>query len=494
MSAPAAAGDAPRGWRRLLRPTLVRRLMLAQVAMLTLLWSIAVGLVLGTSLTEDMGMVDTSHRSVLSVAHNLADRPAALAESLQRMDTALRETLGSDNDPSLSPSLLVWQRGRLVYHSDGVPTDIANSRLGVPEDVTAQGKQWRTRSLESEDGATRVALVLPAGPQMWLTFHSRGYYILPLVISVPFLLLPAWLSIRLALRPWRKVAREIASRDVRELAPLATQTRHDELRPLVDNFNALMQRLRASMEREQSFIADAAHELRTPIAALRVNVEALQGLQSRHEPVPARQQELMARVVSASARAERLVNQLLHLMRSTAQVAAPRPALLRLDDLVQERLAALAVLARARGVEVELLSDDASTVAGDRDSLVSMIDNLIDNATKYAPPGSTVTVGLRRDGAQAALSVADHGPGIPPALRERVFDRFFRDPDQTQTGSGLGLAIVRSVTEAHGGAIALDESRPGPGLLVTVRLPLAREGGDAGPTASVKTRAPLTAD
>ncbi|MFS2054568.1 sensor histidine kinase, partial [Variovorax sp. CT11-76] len=112
MTAAAAASDAPRGWRRLLRPTLVRRLMLAQVAMLTLLWSIAVGLVLGTSLTEDMGMVDTSHRSVLSVAHNLADRPAALAESLQRMDTALRETMGSDNDPSLSPSLLVWQHGR----------------------------------------------------------------------------------------------------------------------------------------------------------------------------------------------------------------------------------------------------------------------------------------------------------------------------------------------------------------------------------------------
>jgi two-component system, OmpR family, sensor histidine kinase QseC len=495
LTATAAASDAPRGWRRLLRPTLVRRLMLAQVAMLTLLWSIAVGLVLGTSLTEDMGMVDTSHRSVLSVAHNLADRPAALAESLQRMDIALRETMGSDNDPSLSPSLLVWQHGRLVYHSEGVPTDIANSRLGVPEDVTAQGKQWRTRSLESEDGATRVALVLPAGPQMWLTFHSRGYYILPLVISVPFLLLPAWLSIRLALRPWRKVAREIASRDVRELAPLATQTRHDELRPLVDNFNALMQRLRASMEREQSFIADAAHELRTPIAALRVNVEALQGLQAQPGTVPpARQHELMARMVSASARAERLVNQLLHLMRSAAQVSAPRPALLRLDDLVQERLATLSVLARTRGVEVELLSDDPAPVAGDRDSLVSMIDNLIDNATKYAPPGSTVTVGIRRDGAQAELSVADHGPGIPPELRERVFDRFFRDPDQTQTGSGLGLAIVRSATEAHGGSIVLGETRPGPGLLVTVRLPLAREGIEPGATASVKTRAALTAD
>ncbi|MFS2055917.1 sensor histidine kinase, partial [Variovorax sp. CT11-76] len=126
-------------------------------------------------------------------------------------------------------------------------------------------------------------------------------------------------------------------------------------------------------------------------------------------------------MVSASARAERLVNQLLHLMRSAAQVSAPRPALLRLDDLVQERLAALSVLARTRGVEVELLSDDPAPVAGDRDSLVSMIDNLIDNATKYAPPGSAVTVGIRRDGAQAELTVADRGPGIPPELRERVF-------------------------------------------------------------------------
>jgi two-component system, OmpR family, sensor histidine kinase QseC len=119
------------------------------------------------------------------------------------------------------------------------------------------------------------------------------------------------------------------------------------------------------------------------------------------------------------------------------------------------------------------VTDEPVEIAGDRDSLVSMIDNLIDNATKYSPVGSTVSVGIRRVGNEAVLTVADQGPGIMPALRERVFDRFFRDPDQTQTGSGLGLAIVRAVIDAHGGTIALDGTGLGPGLQVTVRLPLA---------------------
>lgn len=458
------------GWRRLRRPSLVRRLMFAQMAMMTLLWSLVIGLVVLSAMTDDLSVMQTSQRSMLLVAQNLADRPAKQYESLRAMDIALRNSLGNGNDASLSPSIIVWQHGRQIYRSDGVPSDIVNTQPDIDETVEADGKTWRARTTESPSGKTRVTLVTAGSLQVWLTFQSRGYYLLPLVISVPFLLFPAWLSIRLALRPWRAVAKEIASRGPHDLTPVSVQPRHDELQPLVHNFNALMDRLRASIAREQSFIADAAHELRTPIAAMRVNVEALQALLTQHIPTE-RQHELFSRVLNSNARAERLVGQLLRLMRSHSNASAPQP--MRLDDLVQERLAALSALAHVREVEIELVADEPVEVVGDRDSLVSMIDNLIDNATKYSPERSVVSVGIRRVGDEAVLTVADQGKGVAPALRERVFDRFFRDPDQVQTGSGLGLAIVRSVVDAHGGAIALSDTGTGKGLQVTVRIPLA---------------------
>jgi len=473
-------------WGRLRRPSLVRRLMFAQIAMMTLLWSVAVALLLGSAMFDDLSTLDASHRAMLTVARNMTDQPAKQYESLRALDLGLRNALGNGNDASLSPSVIVWQNGREIYRSDGVPSGIVNSRPDIGETVEADGKSWRARTIESPTGKTRVTLITPGGVQIWLTFQSRGYYILPLIVSVPFLLFPAWLSIRLALRPWRKVAREIASRGPHDLAPVTELPRHDELLPLVHNFNALMDRLRASIAREQSFIADAAHELRTPIAAMRVNVEALQSLLTQHIPTE-RQHELFARVLSSNVRAERLVGQLLRLMRSHAQTSAPGP--LRLDDLLQERLAALSALAHVREVEIELVADEPVEIAGDRDSLVSMIDNLIDNATKYSPVGATVSVGIQRVGDEAVLTVADQGPGIMPALRERVFDRFFRDPDQTQTGSGLGLAIVRSVIDVHGGSIALDDTGMGPGLRVTVRLPLAATG-EPGPLGALGTVAP----
>jgi len=315
---------------------------------------------------------------------------------------------------------------------------------------------------------TRVVLAEPSVWRLAVTVLSRGYYLLPLVISLPFLVFPAWLSVRLALRPWRQVSRETAERGPDDLTPLSYTPPHKELKPMVQSINSLLLRVRDSTTRERSLIADAAHELRTPLAAMRVNVEALKE-QSSDEG----QRELMANLLRSNDRAARLVGQLLQLMRSDAVATNALPVMLSLDGLVQDRLAMIEGLARARGVELELVCDDAVPVLGERESLVSMIDNLIDNAIKYSPCGATVTVHVAREGARALLTVADTGPGIPPALRERVFDRFFRNPDQTQSGSGLGLAIVKSVVDRHGGDAVLGEA-PGGGLLATVRLPLAQ--------------------
>ncbi|MGJ7541719.1 sensor histidine kinase [Variovorax sp. LT1R16] len=469
-----AASHPPTRWQRWTRPTLVRRLLLGQVATLALLWSVLVGLFLVEAFNQDMYGATDAYDAVFSVAENLADRPELQHASLQAIDVALREAYGDKNEPAMAPSILVWQAGRLVYKSDSVPEAIRNTELGTIERLFVDGRYWRASTQQSPRSDTRVALVTPSDrQQLIVTFNSRGYYLLPLIISIPLLLLPAWLSIRLALRPWREVSAEIAARGPKHLTPLAFAPPHAELRPLLDSVNALMQRLSDSATRERNFIADAAHELRTPIAAIRINVEALQAQHRLNE----HQSELLDGVLRSIDRATRLVGQLLRLMRSSADSDAGPSETLALDELLQDRLAALSGLAQVRGVELELeVTSPGLCVLGAREGLTSMVDNLVENATRYSPPATVVTVRLVREGNEAVLTVTDQGLGIDPALQERVFDRFFRAPDQTQTGSGLGLAIVKSVVDKHGGRIALaPNATVGRGLQVTVRLPLAQQ-------------------
>ncbi|WP_051959048.1 ATP-binding protein [Janthinobacterium sp. RA13] len=457
-----------RFWVMLRRPTLVRRLMVAQMLMLTVLWSLAVAYVLVEGAGEASNVTRGVLHAIVSVADNLAEQPQRQEQSLRAIDEALREEFEMGQVPELAPRILVWREGKLVYKSPDAPSGIRSAGPEQMEVVYIKGQAWRSRSLA--EGTTRVTVLEVGGAwQFFITINSRGYYLLPLLISLPFLLVPAWLSIRLAMRPWRKVAQEVAARGPQDLRPLAFKPPHGELAALVDNINALLQRVDASAARERSFIADATHELRTPLAAMRVNVEALQG--QAHD---VRQQELLDGIVNSGNRAARLVGQLLQLTRSEVQAGGGElPRQQALDTLLQDRLAALSGLAQAGDIELELQASISLSVAGQRESLVSLIDNLVENAIKYSPRGSSVTVSLHAERGQAVLHVADQGPGIAPALYERVFDRFFRAPQQAQPGSGLGLSIVASVVRQHGGTIQLHRGNGGLGLLVEVRLPLA---------------------
>ena len=457
-----------RFWDTLRRPTLVRRLMMAQMLMLTVLWSLAVAYVLFEGTGEASNVSRGVLHAIISVADNLAGQPQRQEQSLRAIDEALREEFEMGQVPELAPRILVWREGKLVYKSPDAPSGIRSAGPEQMEVVYIKGQAWRSRSLV--EGATRVTVLEAGGAwQFFITINSHGYYLLPLLISLPFLLVPAWLSIRLAMRPWRKVAQEVAARGPQDLRPLAFKPPHGELAALVDNINALLQRVDASAARERSFIADATHELRTPLAAMRVNVEALQG--QAHD---ARQQELLDGILNSGNRAARLVGQLLQLTRSEVPAGGGElPRRQALDTLLQDRLAALSGLAQAGDIELELQASVSLSVPGQRESLVSLIDNLVENAIKYSPRGSSVTVSLHAERGQAVLHVADQGPGIAPALYERVFDRFFRAPQQVQPGSGLGLSIVASVVRQHGGTIQLHRGNGGLGLLVEVRLPLA---------------------
>ena len=461
-------------WRRLpamFGSSLVSRLVLAQVVTALLLWLAAFAYLVHDTARYDKifepRLMAPRADLILSVVDALAHEPDRLADALLKIDVLQRRENQEEDDPALRMSMNVWAGQRLLYSTPGEPGTVHVVKRRQLERIEIDGKSWRTYTQESPNSDARVTLIRSGHPvSIIFALESRGILILPLLISLPFLVLPAWLSVRVALRPWRRFSEEIESRGPSDLAPLQFGTKYRELRPVSQAVNSLLARVSSSLSRERSFIADAAHELRTPLAAMRVNVEALQGHRS-----DARDQQLLAGLVRSGERASRLVAQLLGLMRSDAERPGHVMQTLALAALVQDRLAVLSGLASQRGVELELRSAGECMVRGEREGLTSLVDNLVENAIKYSNAGSVVTVSVARGADGVALCVDDCGVGIPEALRERVFDRFYRVADQAQPGSGLGLAIVQAVAQRHGATVRLCDAPGGPGLRVIVQFP-----------------------
>ena len=228
--------------------------------------------------------------------------------------------------------------------------------------------------------------------------------------------------------------------------------------------NALLQRLGQSLETQRAFVADAAHELRSPLTALKLQLQLLKRAGSEAERSAAADA-----LAAGIERAARLVEQLLALARSEPGAAAAAQRL-DLSELVREAVADTVPLALSRGTQFELSAGQPVWVDGDAAALRVLARNLADNAVRYAPRGARVEVQVSQPDGVPMLQVDDSGPGIPPAERERVFDRFYRRGLAEESGSGLGLAIVRSVAQRHGATVALDDSPLG-GLRVTLRFP-----------------------
>jgi two-component system sensor histidine kinase QseC len=454
-------------WHSLRRPSLMRRLLLAQMTLLAIVWGL-VTLHIVTGVSRDTNVLETTSQfdAILAVADSLAGDPARLRDVMTKVDASVTSHDDVGDLPYFVTKFALEQNGRTVFQSAGFPAGIHPARLDRIETIEAHGIRWRARARRLVAQGTTITVVVPADSfGVLVSLSSHNIYLLPLLVSLPILALPAWLSIHLAMRPWRRVAAEVASRGPLALQPLTFRPPHRELETMIENIDALMQRVSDSTRRERTFIADAAHELRTPLAAMRVNVEALQA-----QATDPRQQALLGGILSSTRRAGRLVAQMLLMMRNEVTHAAPEQAL-RFDLLLQDRMAELSGLALAAGVELELLAEPDAWVRGQRDGLVSLVDNLVENAIKYSPRGGTVSVALSAAADHVGLTVRDQGRGIPAPLRTRVFDRFYRDPDQAEPGSGLGLAIVKAVVVRHGGAIVLADAGEGSGLLVQVSLP-----------------------
>ena len=364
-------------------------------------------------------------------------------------------------DEQLDFVVQIWSvDGRSIYASRAHAALPTRALLGLAE-IVVEGQAWRTFSVATRDRVIQVAQ--PVQIRQRLAADAALHSVLPLAwLALPMLLLAGWVA-TLVLRPLRQLTTDVAQRDAASLAPLPDRELPQEVAPLVAALNELLQRLARALDAQRAFVADAAHELRSPLTALKLQLQLLR--RAADEPARA---EAVATLGAGIDRAARLVEQLLALARSEPGASATS-ASLDLSELVREALADTVAQAAARGTELELIAPGPLTVCGDAAALKALVRNLADNAVRYAPPGSRVELRLQREGDAVVLTVDDNGPGIPPADRERVFDRFYRRNAGDEPGSGLGLAIVRSVAQRHGATVALADSPLG-GLRVVVRL------------------------
>ncbi|MFD1711569.1 two-component sensor histidine kinase [Ottowia sp. GY511] len=290
--------------------------------------------------------------------------------------------------------------------------------------------------------------------------------VLPIALLAPLLMLIVWGVVTRALAPLDRVRRQLAERRASDLAPIGTAGVPLEVRPLIDELNALLARLAKAWDTLTHFTADAAHELRTPLAALRLQVQGLQ-----RAPDAASRDVAADRLLSGIDRATRLVEQLLALARQEG--ATPDDAVeLDLTELARAAVQDVASAAAARDVRMHLVAPTPVRLQGQPAALAVLLRNLLDNAIRHTPEGGIVQV-QTLTGADAApdrvvLTVEDAGAGVPPAERERVQDRFYRAPGTPGHGSGLGLAIVKSVADQHGARLRLDDSPTLGGLRVTL--------------------------
>ena len=451
-----------------LRPTLTRRVIGALI--------LAVGLLAAMVLVQDQ--LDLRHQMAvdpgvrqlarqLGAGLNELDDPQEAAKLMAGYSRYVnRQRHRSDLLPGDLLLQLYDRSGRLLYASAAAdPIEHA----GIGEQMLVGRRHWTYR----EDGARwSLRLAEPAMTSTNLLGFASWELGKQLLLAFPLMLLPLWIAVHSGLKPLRRLTRRIDGLDAdRRLAPLGLDLRYAELRPLGRAFDTLLQRLRERLAREQAFVHDAAHELRTPLAVIAMQAHVLV-----HAKDPEARADASAAMLDAIARSAHLSQQLLDLAALDQAVAAA-PEMLDVAQLTGVMLAQQSGLARQRRIALSLDAPEHVPLDLDRAAFQSILQNLLDNALRYVPAGGRIEVRLVndvRDGLR--LSVADDGPGIAVADRDRVFDRFWRGSGHDLPGSGLGLAITRQAAIRLGGVVSLGVGLDGRGAGFELRVPPATLG------------------
>jgi signal transduction histidine kinase len=379
---------------------------------------------------------------VASAAHEVLSTVAAPGRAVAILDAQGRPVASAWNDLALAPPLPSFQAGLRVWTAE------------------TPGGAWRIHAVPTAFGAD--ALVIMTATPLSDVLRERQEVQEAMWVGIPSLVLVAaagglWLA-SIGLRPITAMAERAAAMPLSSIQDLGESDRHDELGQLARAFNGLVARLRSALQTQRQFMADASHELRTPVSVIRSAADVTLAREQRDE---SEYREALAIVGGEARRVGRLVEDMLVLARADAGGYPLQPAPLYLDELVAECRRTVDVLARDRGVAVRCLPMPEVPFVGDEDLLRRMLLNVLQNAVQHTAAGGAVTVGVSNVGAGVAIDVSDEGRGISPEDADRIFHRFVQlDPARRGSGAGLGLPIARWIAEAHGGSLELSASGP----------------------------------
>jgi two-component system sensor histidine kinase QseC len=351
--------------------------------------------------------------------------------------------------------------GHVLYRSSsGVPEPLATDGDGY-YDRTLHGLRWRVLVLTDAQAGLQIETCQRYDVREQLAGAAAWNMTLPLLAALPLLATLIWIAVGEGIRPLARVEREFARRASDDLHPFGDADAPRELVPLVGALNGLLVRLDERFELERRFTADAAHELRTPLAAIRAQAQvattAGRGADREHA---------LRQIVRAVDRATHLVEQLLTLARLDPQRDMAAPEAVDLRNVATIVAGELAAAASGKQIDVRVEAKDGLTVSGDPALLSTLLCNLVENGIRYCGRGGSVRIVVT----DHAVEVVDDGPGIPAEEREHVFERFHRVLRAGPSGSGLGLSIVKRIADLHHASVTLGDGDGGRGLRVTVRF------------------------
>lgn len=389
----------------------------------------------------------------------------------------MQQAQAADDDETLDAPILhpyapkvvfqVFHEGRLGMHSANAPAQpmVPPQKGRTPGfwTVDIDGKAWRVFATPGvqHDVEVYVGERVDSRTSILLAVMRSAFW--PMAGALPVLALVTWWAVRRGAAPLRNLGRVLAQRDPRALDPLRMNRAPQEMQPMLDALNHLFDRIRAVLDAERRFTADAAHELRTPIAAIKAQAQVAMA-----EDDAVLRRHALSGVLDGCNRAVHLVDQLLLLSRLEAGTPAGDSTSVDLGAVAQLVVADLAPQSIGRSQQLELDAPERCVVTGNEVLLASLIRNLVDNAVRYSPARARISVSVRcRDG-HVMLAVEDSGPGLPEDDLQRLGERFFRARGSGQSGSGLGWSIVRRIASAHGAAIHVGRSGELGGLRVEV--------------------------
>ena len=370
-----------------------------------------------------------------------------------------------DPDPEQQVVTQLWdQHGVLRYQSHpGIVLSLSTQRgYSTARDNNAD---WRVYALQL--GPWIVQLAQPLSIRRNIATNAALRMLYPTLALLPLLALLIWWAVGRVLAPISALATAISRRDPAVLEPLAHSGLPQEVGLMAEALNDLIARQREVLARQQEFMADAAHELRTPLMAISLQAQLLE----RAATEDARE-EVLGELRQGIARSTTLLERLMAVARLDASDPQTEFSSLDLAPILARARQEVAALAAARHIDLVVRIADHVAIQGEARSLTGLCVNLLENALRYTPEGGRVLASVMAGTPGVCLNVMDNGPGIPLAERTRVFERFYRMPGTVHPGSGLGLGIVRRVAELHGATVEIDDA-PGGGTSVRVNFPPA---------------------